>query len=322
MKKLVTLFIIGFVFLAANTASAYTSAMKREMIDNWRNAQLAIKLHNYAESIKYLKRLYHEVPENVQGQVAENISVSYLNMHQMKKAFKWMKIAANAGEIQSEFNVSHMYFLLKDYKNSMKWVKRVMENKADNDAVHAAALYSMGVFYHRGYGVEANMDTAIEWYRKAAEAGSLRGMTDLAVELQKRKHCGEAKMWLEKAAASHDPKYVFNLAIFLTDNTTCACGKNGDKAIKLLKEAAKHLLPARMRLGEVYFLGACGVEQSYPKAAKWFYITGVSAVKTHNKAAAKQALSRLMLVRVETKTKIKNLDKAITKLNALISKIS
>jgi uncharacterized protein len=36
---------------------------------------------------------------------------------------------------------------------------------------HAAAMYQLGQFYENGQGVPRNRETAIVWYRKAAERG-------------------------------------------------------------------------------------------------------------------------------------------------------
>jgi TPR repeat protein len=41
-------------------------------------------------------------------------------------------------------------------------------------------MNNMGVLYHNGWGVRQDRDAAVSWFRRAAEAGSAVGASNLA----------------------------------------------------------------------------------------------------------------------------------------------
>lgn len=69
---------------------------------------------------------------------------------------------------------------------------------AAEDGMHDAVL-AMGWFYLNGFGVEADKDEAIRWYRRSARQGEPRAMFSLGYIAYFRKDYSEALKWFERA---------------------------------------------------------------------------------------------------------------------------
>ena len=70
--------------------------------------------------------------------------------------------------------------------------------------------------YESGEGVEQSWESAVEWYRKAAEGGLSRGMCNLAWCYEHgegvEKNLEESFLWYRKAAEQGDPRGLFSVA--------------------------------------------------------------------------------------------------------------
>lgn len=68
-----------------------------------------------------------------------------------------------------------------------KWQQRIAEEKEFVDTRKRAedgdcnAMNFLGIFYNQGTGVRKDVNQARRWYRKSAELGEVRGLTNLAV---------------------------------------------------------------------------------------------------------------------------------------------
>ena len=128
----------------------------------------------------------------------------------LRAAFEWYQKAAEAGHTEAMYIIGRAYLygnsdagLDVDYEKAIKWLQKA----ADKD--HPSALFFLSVMYSDGKGVEQNETTAqklynksyeiynnanreafysdygmvlkaaMEWHKKAAEAGSARSMNEL-----------------------------------------------------------------------------------------------------------------------------------------------
>lgn len=119
-----------------------------------------------------------------------------------KDAFDWFLLAAKQGHIEAEYYVGLYYhfgygvtknlekaidwyekaalkkdksalyhlamILINEENKDMKVIKKLLEQAASLD--HPNAQYNLGVIYHKGDGVEQNINRAFFWYEKAAKA--------------------------------------------------------------------------------------------------------------------------------------------------------
>ena len=80
----------------------------------------------------------------------------------------------------------------------------------------APAQYRLGVLYERGLGVDRNLASARSWYERAADAGNVRAMHNLAVLLADgggKPDYTAAARWFRKAAEHGVRDSQYNLAI-------------------------------------------------------------------------------------------------------------
>ena len=152
------------------------------------------------------------------------------------------------------------------YKRTFDIVKPL----ADKGNTRAAVL--LGRLYENGLGVDPDPVTAAEWYRKAAEGGSVEGMKLLSFASRTGygavKSNAEAFNWMQRAADAGDAEAQYNLALMLNE------GKIVDANPKLAFAWA--LQSAKKGFGEAeLFVGACyeggiGTEKNAAEAEKWY----------------------------------------------------
>ncbi|ROO29433.1 SH3 domain-containing protein [Salinisphaera orenii] len=100
---------------------------------------------------------------------------------------------------------------------------------------NASAQYNMGVLYDGGYGVERNYETAMEWYRRAAEQEYAKAEHNLGI------------MYQEGHGTEADP----------------------DRAAEWFRRAAEHGEPAAQNNLAVMYVRGQGVPRDLGQAAKW-----------------------------------------------------
>lgn len=159
-------------------------------------------------------QLYREAAENLKKAKAGDAAA------QATMARFYTNIAGTLNEYGSK----------EDYKEAFKWAQK------SADQGHEDGLYILALAYHRGRGVEVNMDTAIDYYKKGAE--------------------------LEY------PPCVHNLgSVYMSGE---GIRKNTKKGLGLIKAAAeKGYAPAMKDLGLCYQLGN-GCKEDLNAALEWY----------------------------------------------------
>ncbi|MDE7347337.1 MAG: SEL1-like repeat protein [Muribaculaceae bacterium] len=185
-------------------------------------------------------------------------------MKDFEKAKEWYEKGIAKGDIGSMSGLAYMY--LSDFKGFENDNEKAFElyNKAYETAEKAGDMeqcanraVSIGYCYNLGYGVPKNMDKAMEWYTKAAEAGDEVAMDNLGI-------------------------------IYYYGND--GVQKNYDKAFYWFSKAAKTgLLRAKYKVGECYEYGR-GVEKNKAKAREIYR----ELWDKHNYEDASNALMRLL----------------------------
>jgi len=91
-----------------------------------------------------------------------------------EKALEYYLIAADMGDITAKTSAANLYFEGKgaeqDYAKALELYTDAGSSVKVVPGV-AQARYQLGVMYEQGLGVDADLDTAIEWYTFASEAG-------------------------------------------------------------------------------------------------------------------------------------------------------
>lgn len=137
----------------------------------------------------------------------------------------------------------------------------------------AGAMLSLGRFYEYGHGTSRNFTKALDWYRKAAEAGLPEGYYNLGVcyEVGMGTTSDEKKAaeYFGKAAELKLPLGMHKMAALYFSGTGVA--KNDSRAVEYLIKAGEAGLPqAANDLGLVYMNGLYGQPKDTSVALDWF----------------------------------------------------
>ncbi len=120
-----------------------------------------------------------------------------------EKAFKWLLIAAEYGDMQSQLTVASSYkdgfSVEQDYSKAIEWYKRAAKSRS------ILAMETLGNIYTNGLGVEQDYCEAQKWFLDAAE--DARGSVESAWNLchfYMNGYCGgkpsveQSKRWCER----------------------------------------------------------------------------------------------------------------------------
>lgn len=135
---------------------------------------------------------------------------------------------------------------------------------------HDQAMYKVGLYYHKGLGIEKNMTEAIKWYQKAALLNNLDAIYQLGmIELMKEnKEIKMAIKYLEQAASMNHPYAQYNLAVIYQKGDGVELDFN--KAFYYFKQSAeKGFSQAQYNLGMMYYRGD-GTQKDDSEAKKWW----------------------------------------------------
>ena len=135
--------------------------------------------------------------------------------------------------------------------------------KAADQGIADAEL-RLGYCYQLGNGVELNLDTAMEWYEKAAAKGHVNGQVNIGIVSYKKERYEDAVTWFTKAAEQHDADaerwlghcYRFGNGV----------EQNFDTALEWYEKAA-----AKGHAGAQYGIGIVNYKKErYEEAVTWF----------------------------------------------------
>lgn len=94
-----------------------------------------------------------------------------------RTALTWYRKAAEQGHVESEYKVGYLCYMLSGkFDEAAKWYGKAAEKN------HPAALGQLGGLYENGWGVNKNIDIAIQCYKKAAALGDDEGQYLLALK--------------------------------------------------------------------------------------------------------------------------------------------
>lgn len=194
---------------------------------------------DYKEALKW----YSKGMEN--GDVNSWHQIAYAYFHGFgvekddDKAVEMMKDLAELGVAASQYMLGYIYensSIVKNCKEAVRWYEKAVKQN------HLYAIYSLGVCYDDGRGVEQNYRKAVELYEKGANMGDESCQNCLSrmywhghgVE----KNHLKAKEWGEKALATKPESNVItrNLATIYYEGDSTV--RDRSKAKELLKNAS------------------------------------------------------------------------------------
>ena len=156
--------------------------------------------NNETEAVKWLKKAAEQ--GNVQAQVT--LGACYDDgkgvSEDAAEAVKWFRKAAEQGNASAQFLLGAAYCtgkgVSKDEAEAVKWYRKAAEQG------NASAQCDLGICYYTGKGVSKDESEALKWYCKAAEQGDARAQFCLGGFYLEKEDYAEAKMWYRKSAAA------------------------------------------------------------------------------------------------------------------------
>lgn len=156
-----------------------------------------------------------------------------------QQAFHWLQKAAEGGLLQAQTDLGGIYLeggkangIKPDGKQAYYWFSKAADQGSKE------SLYYMGVLLHRGFGIDKNESLALDYWRRAAQAGVAEAQLRLGVELARTTtHAREGADWLIKCVKAAVPK----------TSAQAACA-----------------------LGNIYAKGLGDVQSDMKEAARWY----------------------------------------------------
>lgn len=156
-------------------------------------------------------------------------------------------------------------YKLTDLKKAFKWYKLAADNGSNN------AMYNIGLFYKNGEGVNRNIDLALDWFKRAGYLGNIDAiynMIDYYENVNEDKM--KALEWYHIGACFDDDKLMFHIGNFYYNGSNLMIPKNINQALKWYnKSADKGNTNAMLHVGILHAKGINN-EVNMKEAIKWF----------------------------------------------------
>lgn len=124
-----------------------------------------------------------------------------------EEAYKWVKMAAEAGEAECQYILSKYYSrglggVKEDKEKAIKLVRQAAENGSSNAQFVLADCYRRGI----GVGISFSLDEARKWYTKAANQGNKEAKEMLDRLNEKAVDMGLSVKWASRNLGASGPE--------------------------------------------------------------------------------------------------------------------
>ncbi len=132
------------------------------------------------ECAKDAVRWYKQAAKQGHEKAQYNLGLCYLegtgvqeHPHNLARAAFWLSEAARQGHSEAQFYLAMIYRVhgeqMKAVENPAEEAVSLLSQLAEEN--HAQAIYHLGICHENGYGIQENLDSALECYRRAASLG-------------------------------------------------------------------------------------------------------------------------------------------------------
>lgn len=180
----------------------------------------------------------------------------------MSKELSDLLKQANLNNSEGMYNLGEYYLTNADENNFREFYDKAFYYYSKSASLgNPNALYSIGLCYENGIGIEKDFDKAIEWYEKAAEKNQITALTTLGniylSDNEKRKDVDKAMEYFERAASQNDPFALNVLGCLYADENNSFSDKK--QALKYFENSAKlGSLEGAFNASHAYYEGLTG----------------------------------------------------------------
>lgn len=229
--------------------------------------------YSYPENnYKKAKAYYEACEDNPYAQISLGFLYYYGQgiEEDKEKAEGIFQTVVDKGCVEGYLGLADIAYDAGDYSKEFECYNKVLEGT--EQVYIASAMYSLGIAYEYGEGVEQDNNKALEWYEKSADLGYADAITNIGYGY----HFGEgveqdynkALEQYEKAAALNNATAMNNIGYMY--NYGEGVEQNYTKALEWYEKAADLGHSAAMsNIGYMYRNGE-GAEQDYAKAMEWY----------------------------------------------------
>ena len=158
-------------------------------------------------------------------------------------------------------------------EKTQKYAEAMQWYRKAADAGDATAMDNLGSMYENGKGTAQDYAEAMQWYRKAADAGNATAMNNLGSMYEDGKGAAqdyaEAMQWYRKAADAGNVTAMVHLG-YMYDHGE-GVEQNYAEAMKWYHKAAEKGYARAMNILGYMYRNGLGVEQDYAEAMKWYH---------------------------------------------------
>jgi serine/threonine protein kinase len=126
---------------------------------------------------------------NAQGMY--RVAFILVDQGKSQEAIQWYEKAANLGYGDAFWNLGALYMKLGKTESGLSWYEKGVKNN------NVGSMNSIGFYYGNKKG---DYTKAITYYRKAADLGSVLGMSNLGIAYEEINDKANAKVWYSKAS--------------------------------------------------------------------------------------------------------------------------
>ena len=239
----------------------------------------------------------------------------------LKKAILWWREAAKNGDSLALSHLGDLYYdgrgVTQDYSEALRFYKKSIEQNKDKEILDSyKEFFCLGYMYEKGLGIEKNINIALKYYHRVADAfenkakSILDDVTCRVSDSMFQIGCiylfgndvdidyANAFKWFSKAAIYEMPAAQYNLGCMYSEGQGVI--KNYEMAFSwFMKAALQEYSLAEYNVGISYQYGY-GCKQDYKKAEEW-----LQKAMDHQHPKAQDALNTLkqQVVKKESTTK-------------------
>jgi|TARA_R110002033_G_scaffold9971_4_gene32765 TPR repeat protein len=247
------------------------------------------KYIDYKEGLKYLNQLIER-----RGEARDYATLAWLYNFgkgldiDLQKAKENYLIAIEKGYTRGYYNLASLYYqkdktlpiIRLDYKEALKYLQLGYEHHDEDSA------FLLAKFYEKGFGVEKNLEKAVEYYKRVARSNDSVS-NFLGNYYRKRKDYENARKYFSYAARNNYGGSLLDLGVLYEKGL--GGKKDIYKAIEYYERAYKNNTSqkdiAAYNLGLVYQYGKDKIKKDIEKAKEWY--------KNSNYKKAKNKLKEL-----------------------------